>query len=257
MRYLLSRGADEVLARYAWSKTVLAFDFDGTLAPIVARPDSAAMRASTRSRLIRVAERYPCFVISGRSLVDVKARMHGVPLVDVIGNHGLEPSPRMREYSATATKWKALLTQRLQSVTGIEIEDKHYSLAVHYRRSRSKRAARAAIAEAVVRLGPGARMIAGKQVVNVVPLGAPHKGMALERLRAEARADTAIFVGDDVTDEDVFSLDQPGRLLAIRIVKTRNTDAPYFLRSQSEIDRLLDRLIALRTRATSHRLEEP
>ena len=256
MKHLLSRDAQAVLARFAWSRTLLAFDFDGTLAPIVARPEDAQMRASTRSRLVKLARRYPCAVISGRGFSDVKARIAGVPVIAVIGNHGLEPSKHMRDHAAVVSAWPPRLSRYLESDRGIEIEDKRYSLAVHYRRSRRKRAARVLIAKAIAELGPGVRAIAGKQVVNVVPVGAPNKGIALERLRDKGGFDTTVYVGDDVTDEDVFGLDQPGRLLSIRIGKTRTTGAAYYLRQQSEIDRLLDRLIALRAEPTSQRVEE-
>jgi trehalose 6-phosphate phosphatase len=256
MKYLLSHDAQAVLARFAWSRTLLAFDFDGTLAPIVAQPERAQMRASTRTRLVTLARRYPCAVISGRGWADVKARIAGVPVVAVIGNHGLEPSKHMRDHEQVVTDWLPRLRRRLGSEPGVEIEDKRYSVAVHYRRSRRKRSARALIAAAIAELGPSVRSIAGKQVVNVVPLGAPHKGMALERLRDTSGFDTAVYVGDDVTDEDVFGLDQPGRLLSIRIGKTSATGAAYYLRQQAEIDRLLDRLIALREQPASQRVEE-
>jgi trehalose 6-phosphate phosphatase len=256
MKYLLSREVQPVLARFAWSRMLLAFDFDGTLAPIVAQPERARMRAGTRARLMALAQRYPCAVISGRSLADVKARIAGVPVIAAIGNHGLEPSRQMREHAELVGTWLPHLHRRLGSEPGVEIENKRYSLAVHYRRSRRKRAVRAQIDAAIAELGAGVRAIEGKQVVNVVPLGAPHKGMALEALRDNAGLDTAVYVGDDITDEDVFTLDQPGRLLAIRIGRSSQTGAAYYLRQQAEIDALLDLLIGLRADLRSHRVEE-
>ena len=74
------------------------------------------------------------------------------------------------------------------------------------------------------RLGP-VRLVGGKHVVNLLPAGAPHKGLALERARARLGCDTAIYVGDDETDEDVFALDQPGRLLAIRVGRKPSSSA--------------------------------
>ena len=109
---------------------------------------------------------------------------------------------------------------------GRRIEDKGFSIAVHYRQSREKKNALAAILEAAARLG-NVRVIGGKQVVNILPDGAPHKGIALERERERLRCDTAIYVGDDETDEDVFALDQPGRLLAIRVGAASASQAPY------------------------------
>jgi trehalose 6-phosphate phosphatase len=90
------------------------------------------------------------------------------------------------------------------------------------------------------------RTIPGKLVINVLPVKAPHKGDALLHLRAEEGADTAIFVGDDATDEDVFEIDQPGRLMSIRIGREDSSSAAYFVRSQWEIDAFLSRLARLR-----------
>ena len=87
------------------------------------------------------------------------------------------------------------------------------------------------------------RLIRGKQVVNLLPTDAPHKGIALEGARARFACDTAIYVGDDETDEDVFALDQPGRLLTIRVGQKRKSLASYFVRNQAEIDRLLETLL--------------
>jgi trehalose-6-phosphatase len=83
----------------------------------------------------------------------------------------------------------------------------------------NKKLARAAILEAAASLGD-VRIVGGKQVVNLLPKGAPDKGKALERERERLCCDTAIYVGDDETDEDVFALDQPTRLLSIRVERS-------------------------------------
>ncbi|HKU43339.1 MAG TPA: trehalose-phosphatase, partial [Polyangiales bacterium] len=71
MKHVLSRENREVLAQLARTRVLLAFDYDGTLAPIVAQRDRAHMRARTRRLLARVCALYPCAVISGRSRLDV------------------------------------------------------------------------------------------------------------------------------------------------------------------------------------------
>jgi trehalose 6-phosphate phosphatase len=128
---------------------------------------------------------------------------------------------------------------------GVWVEDKQYSVAVHYRQSREKRAARAAIQAAAADLGD-VRLVGGKQVVNVLPVGAPHKGFALEKARDRLRCDTAIYVGDDETDEDVFGIAQPGRLLTVRVGANAGSEASYFLRNQAAVDDLLAELVRLR-----------
>jgi len=245
MRDILSRAGREVLQQFAWSNVLLAFDYDGTLAPIVRDPDKAAMRAATRRLLVEVAARYPCIVVSGRAQPDARRWLRGIRLQEVIGNHGIEPWQATRPMEEEVRRWAPLLVQRLSAFKGVRIENKTFSVAVHYRRSREKKRARAAILEAAAALG-SVRLIGGKQVVNILPEGAPHKGIALERERDRLRRDTAIYVGDDETDEDVFGLDQPGRLLTVRVGPKRTSQASYYVKSQAAVDELLAALVSLR-----------
>jgi trehalose 6-phosphate phosphatase len=203
------------------------------------------MRARTRQLLATVAERYPCVVISGRRRDDVASRVHSVPVWHVTGNHGVEPWGQDAGYPARVRGWVRELTLRLARYQGVIVEDKMYSVAVHYRRAKEKRRARRAVTAAVADLR-GARIIGGNQAVNLVPRGAPHKGEALERARRLLVCDTAIYVGDDETDEDVFRASRPDRLLSIRIGNARQSRARYRLKDQREIDRFLQALLALR-----------
>lgn len=249
MRNILAAKQRSVLEPLAWSQTLLAFDFDGTLAPIVDVPTQAAMRPATRALLSRAAALYPCIVISGRALPDVTERVKGLGLRGVVGNHGVEPWRATKHIHRRVREWRPLFEEALAKEPGVEIEDKNYSLAIHYRRSRAKKQVRAVI-ETVASGLEDVRLIGGIEVVNLVPADAPHKGIALERERARLRCDTAIYVGDDVTDEDVFALDQPGRLLTVRVGRKLTSRADFFIKSQAEMDVLLKTLIALRERFT-------
>ncbi len=242
MKHILARAHRDVLRQFAFSRVLLAFDYDGTLAPIVPDPASATMRPATRALLRQVAARCPCVVISGRARADVLRRLRGVGAVEVIGNHGIEPWQSTSKRLHEVRQWQSALTGQLRHLPGVSLEDKAYSVAVHYRHSREKKKARATIQRVAARLGD-VRLIRGKLVVNVLPSDAPHKGMALEKARARFGCDTALYVGDDVTDEDVFALDQPGRLLTIRVGASRRSQAAYYIRSQAEIDRLLRALL--------------
>ena len=254
MRYVLARANRHLLAGFAGSRMLLALDFDGTLAPIVADPERAAMRPSTRRLLRQVARAYPCVIISGRARADVRRRVRGLGVLEVIGNHGLEPGRATAPALRQVRRWVPLLERSLSRVPGVTVEDKGPSLAVHYRRSPAKRAARARILAAAAGLGE-VRLVRGKQVVNILPRGAPHKGLALERVRARLGCKTAVYVGDDETDEDVFALGRSGRLLGIRVRRRRGTAAAAYIRTQAEIDRLLRALLAFRVR--SSRVEAP
>lgn len=249
MRYVLAAGNVDLLAQLAWSRVLLAFDFDGTLAPIVRDRDGAQMRPRTRRLFARICEVYPCAVISGRSHSDVSGRLGGASPRFIVGNHGIEPGTPLESYVATVEAAEQSLRAALERRNGIEIENKRFSLSIHYRKSRKKAEARADIDQAVSRLPVPMRSIPGKLVVSLLPVGAPNKGDAMVHLREQAGADTALFVGDDLTDEDIFALDQPGRLQTIRVGASRTSSARYFLRSQVEIDVLLEKLAQYRAEA--------
>jgi trehalose 6-phosphate phosphatase len=257
MKRLLAPHNLEVLAQFAWSRVLVAFDFDGTLAPIVAERDQARMRQTTSLLLDQVCRLYPCAVISGRSRGDVAERTNGAPLCHILGNHGLEPGKHMAEFERQIATVRPLLEAALANLSSVDVEDKRFSLAVHYRRSREKRAARRAIHAAVLALPIPMRTIPGKLVINVLPDKAPHKGDALTHLRALERADTAIYVGDDATDEDVFELDQPGRLLSVRVGHSSGSAANYYVRDQREVDTLLRRLVSYRREAGRRQAGRP
>jgi trehalose 6-phosphate phosphatase len=245
MTYLFSRANRDLIKMFAWSNVLLGFDYDGTLAPLVAAPSRATMRASTRRLLRRTSELYPCVVISGRAQADARGRLRGIEIFRVVGNHGAEPSAARDLIRRRVRQWLPVLKKRLARRPGLVIEDKGLSIAIHYRQARHRTAARRAIMAATRSLDD-ARIIGGKLVVNLVAPDALHKGLALERERAHFACDTVIYVGDDETDEDVFQMDRPGQLLSIRVGRKRTSAAPYYIRNQAEIDALLRRLIALR-----------
>jgi trehalose 6-phosphate phosphatase len=245
MRNVLSRSNREVLRQFAWSNVLLAFDYDGTLAPIVQVPERAVMRKTTRTLLEHLAKRYPCVVISGRAQRDASGRLQGIRLRAILGNHGVEPWDASPTIANLVSGWRASLERRLAGLRGVRVEDKTFSIAVHYRQSTEKTKARGNILRAAAVL-EGARVIGGEQAINILPEGAPHKGIALERERARLGCETAIYVGDDETDEDVFRLDEPGQLLSVRVGRRRSSMAAYFLDGQREIDAFLRVLIGLR-----------
>lgn len=249
MKDILAHAQRSLIEPFAWSQTLLAFDFDGTLAPIVDDPPKAAMRPTTRGLLARAASLYPCVVISGRALSDVTKRVKGIRLRGVVGNHGVEPWRATKQVHRRVQDWRPLFRKVLEGEAGVEIEDKTYSLAIHFRRSRAKKRVRDLVMRVAAEL-EDVRVIGGIEVVNIVPADAPHKGIALERERARLHCDTAIYVGDDQTDEDVFALDQPGRLLTVRVGRKAASRADFYLKSQADVDAFLRILIALRERWT-------
>jgi len=225
---------------------LLAFDFDGTLAPIVAEPGRAAMRRRTRLLLAALARRLDCLVLSGRAPADLRSRLAGVRLVEVVGNHGtafaLTPARRAAA-RARARRWSRSLASQLEGRPGLELEDNGVSLAVHFRAAPDQADARRTVHRAVARLA-GARALDGKCVVNVLPARSAHKGGVLRRI-ARARGDEAVlYVGDDRTDEDAFRARVAPRYVTVRVGRTADTAARYVLDDQRGIDALLALLLS-------------
>ena len=227
-----------------------AFDFDGTLSPIVAQPDQARLPPEVLQRLLELSGYAPLAIVTGRAVADIAPRL-GFDPDYLVGNHGLEGIPgwqaRTDAYAAQCHGWKEMLSAALQDSSrydsGIAMEDKRYSLSVHYRHARDPVRAEAQLQELFARLEPPPRIVAGKYVFNVVPQDGADKGAALEELMRASEASGVIYVGDDVTDEDVFRLKRDD-LLSVRIEQSENSDADFFVHDWQGILQLLDELLA-------------
>lgn len=247
MNYLLSNGSLRVLESLSFTDTLYAFDFDGTLAPIVRNPEDARMSPQVESLFAKFSQRVPTAIISGRSLDDLRKRVPPGPSV-LIGNHGIEGlSSRGEGPGGTeeCARWRKSLKESLipeADDPGLELEDKGLSLALHYRKSRKKKLTRNLIMKTIADLKPAPRVVPGKLVVNLVPQGSPHKGLALKALLEEKQARFGFYIGDDMTDEDVFSLGDP-KILTVRVGQRMCSEAKYFIKRQGEIIRLLSLLL--------------
>jgi len=232
------------LVALAKQDSLLAFDFDGTLAPIVADPDRAVLPDTTRALLSALAAHRRCAVLSGRALDDLRARLAGLPLVALVGNHGLEIAgePPPEGLRAGVHAWSAELRERLAHLPGVRVEDKGLTLSVHFRGAPAPERTEAAI-RAVADELQGARVFGGKSVVNVAPDGAPDKGDALAALMAVAPTPGALYVGDDETDESAFALAAELPVLGVRVGPGAATRAPHVLPDRDCVDPLLDALL--------------
>ncbi len=238
---------DAALAR----RPLLAFDFDGTLAPIVADPDHARVPATLVPRLARLTELAAVAVISGRAVADVAQRLQFEPH-HLIGNHGAEdPALDPSETKRVADEGELLLgalRRRLADAavtlreSGVEVEDKGHSMALHYRRAPDSARARQAIDDVLAGHDPRLSVYGGKKVVNIVVAAAPDKGKALLALVARGRYDSAVFAGDDVNDESVFERALPG-WVTVRVGADPDSRAQWCLESIEQMPALIDRMI--------------
>ena len=225
------------------------FDFDGTLSPIVAQPAQARLPPEIRKRLLALQKLTPVAILTGRSLADIRDRL-GFTTDFVVGNHGLEGLPESAQRRAGFEKicsgWHRSLQQAFVAngkfCPEILMEDKQVSLSIHYRHASDQAAVQHSLQQLFAMLTPAPRIIAGKFVFNLLPEGAGDKGSAFNQLMMLSGAATAIYVGDDVTDEDVFRLARPD-LLSVRIGYATDSAAAFFLPHAEDIVRLLDDLI--------------
>jgi trehalose 6-phosphate phosphatase len=248
MRHLYSADGEQALLEVMRLEPLIAFDFDGTLAPIVSRPEEARVSASNAEVLAELAKRRPVGIITGRSVADVEPRLGFKPHY-VVGNHGAEdPSGALRPTDPHALDRFRLRIEAQHAAlraAGVHVEDKGHSLALHYRLADDHAVARASIALLLRGLDPTLSSFGGKCVVNVVPANAPDKADAVVSLLERSGSKSAVFVGDDINDETVFARAKP-HWLTVRVGRDNPpSSAMFFLDTTSEVDLLLQKMLAL------------
>jgi len=247
MRHLLSPEGRSALASTLSTAPLLAFDFDGTLAPIVARPDDACIPLAVARRLDRLSALLPLAIITGRTIEDVQGRLSFTPMF-IIGNHGAEdPHQPPAGPPSVFDEVRARLQVHAEDLAsaGVTIEDKHRSIALHYRLARERDLALRLITQLVQGLGPTVNIYGGKFVVNVVSAAEADKAQALDRLVKRIGAKSAVFVGDDINDEPVFARHEP-TWLTVRIGRDHpGSQAMFCLESSGEVAYMLDQMLML------------
>jgi len=245
MQPFFSDAGERALVEVMQREPLLAFDFDGTLAPIVSRPEQARMSQPWADALAEIATLRPVAIVTGRAVADVVSRLSFTPRY-VIGNHGAEDptgmmptgsierlDPVRRSLLRHADRWAAL---------GIEVEDKRYSLALHYRLADDQAAAAQCVEDLMQGLEEGLHLFRGKCVMNVAPDDAPDKGDAVMSLVRRSNSGAAFFAGDDANDEPVFER-APPEWLTLKIGRDGvPSSARFFIDTHEELWRLLQRV---------------
>lgn len=257
--------SDAVGARLDGSPLAVMLDVDGTLAPIAPRPQDATVPVETRRTLAALAalESVRVALVSGRAAADAR-RMVSVSNVWVIGNHGFEVvSPDGEEMvDAELEPWRVAVAQAARRlaplvapVPGVILENKVWTLSVHYRLA--DRAVVPRLREAVEQIatGMGLRATDGKLVIEVRPPVRVDKGTAVLRLGADLGgldpSGSLVFIGDDRTDEDAFRALRMRSLEAVTVRVTQDapdatTSAEFAVRDPAEVQMFLQWLLARR-----------
>ena len=251
---LLGRMA-RVSDRLADKRPALFLDYDGTLTPIVERPEDARLSPSMRRVLQKAAERMPLAVISGRDLDDVSALV-GLAQVIYAGSHGFDiRGPDLRlELPEGIDALDALkqacerLEERLADIAGARIERKRFAVAVHVRQVAEDDLPRVRDAvDQTCRTLDGLRQTGGKRIHELRPDVDWDKGRALRWMLSELGLDgpdvLPLYLGDDDTDEDAFRmLRRLGGVSILVSEDVRPSAADYRLRTPDEVEGLLSHL---------------
>jgi len=248
MTYVLSAEGRLALRALAEKPILYAFDFDGTLAPISPNRDAVQIPPAISEWIKELAKRAPCAIVSGRALADLATRVSGtVPYL--IGNHGIEssltPPATLLWSEGICAAWKRDIATRLGGAMkslGGEVEDKRYSLTVHYRAYEQEARVGLSILSLLQQLTPMPDLIAGKASVNAIPPGQGGKGPAVLALMRHLRQVGLFFVGDDETDENVFGLTE-GLAMGIRVGIHAESQAKFYLNHQAEMEEVLRFLV--------------
>ena len=205
-------GIDALLAEP--SRAVVAVDFDGTLAPIVVRPEDARAADGAVAALASLSARVGCCaVVTGRAATEAVrlGALDGAPGLEVFGHYGLQrwvggrldsPAPA-REIDEV----RPLLVELVSAApAGVHLEDKEHSLVVHTRPAADPAGALQQLSPDVRRIAAahGLEVVPGRFVVEVRPVGVD-KGLAVRRLVEQSDAAVAIYIGDDLGDLPAFA----------------------------------------------------
>jgi trehalose 6-phosphate phosphatase len=208
-------------------RSAILLDVDGTLAPIVARPELSEVPEDTRAALRRLVGRYGLVAcISGRPGAEA-ATLVGVEGIRYVGVHGLELAPE-------AEAWREPLREFARLDSPWRSEDKGLSVTFHYREAEDEVAARAKLERIAARAeAAGLRSHWGRKVLEIRPPVEADKGTAVRRLLEERSLSRALYAGDDATDLDAFrSLEDVE--LGIRVA-VASDEGPAELRAEADL----------------------
>jgi len=230
----------------------IGLDYDGTLTPIVSYPDHARLPQNTKSLLTDLSDLPNTFVciISGRSYGDIRKKV-GIKKIIYVGNHGMEIKggglsfsvKNSKKYKEEVNKICRNLTQRLREIRGVWVENKGLTASVHYRLADSEDVQKVKqIVFPIIKTCKELKLRRGKKVWEIRPKIDWNKGKAVQYVLKRSvgenwkRKSAVVYVGDDQTDEDVFSLlKQHGITALVSRKPSHISNAQYFLAHPQEV----------------------
>jgi trehalose-phosphatase len=251
----------EVAGRLGGSPRIIMLDLDGTLSPIAPRPQDASIPLATRRAIAVLAARPAVHVaiVSGRGAADAR-RIVSVGNIWVIGNHGIEVvspqgeseiAPQAESFRTAMAQASRKIVTSLTHVAGVILEDKIWTLSVHYRLADSAVIPRLRSAMEAVSEQYRLRLTEGKGVLELRPPVDHDKGTAVlalaRRLGGLVPGTSVVFAGDDQTDEDAFRMLRRHNPEAVTIrigEEDVQTAAEFRLPDPEAVRRFLEWLVA-------------
>ena len=249
---------DVIRDRASRQQLIVFLDYDGTLTPIVDRPEEARLSGAMRADLTALARLIPVAIVSGRDLADVQRHV-ALDGLYYAGSHGFEIAgpdqfhdlyAPANAFLADLDRAEAQLRQQLATLSGTQVERKQFAIAVHYRRATKPDIEIIdAIVNATQEATPSLRRTGGKKVFELRPDLEWHKGAALfwliDVMGYNPGDVMPVYIGDDVTDEDAFAaVDATG--WGILVAKDpRPTQARWGLAHPGEVQAFLSTLAVM------------
>ncbi|MBI5491537.1 MAG: trehalose-phosphatase [Deltaproteobacteria bacterium] len=252
-KYLL-KDLEEIQKTVNGRKVSLFLDYDGTITPMVGRPEDARLSSAMKEVLKGLARLYPLTIISSRALRDLKPVV-GLPSIVYAGNQGLEVRGEQftmtfdigRDKKEELEGIAAALKGLLHGLRGVAIEDKGLTLSVHYRPLDTKDFPFFAEKFDEVLAGPLSRstvkVIRSKKAFDVRPDVGWDKGRAVEWIlgRPGFSGTFPIYLGDDESDREAFRV-LKGKGCSV-FVGGADEEADYYLMAQDEVKTFLGWLL--------------
>ncbi len=240
---------------FSGKKIAFFLDYDGTLTPIVSRPELAVISSQMQDIVKKLSQKYTTAIVSGRMREDVE-KLVGIPGLIYAGSHGFDiKGPQVSMVEPQAEKTISLISQiieilkkKLSDSEGIIIEEKKFSVAVHYRLAEEKEVPRVkTLVQEIIQENKSLRLMKGKKVFEILPAIDWNKGKAVKWVMSALEINwedfSVVYIGDDITDEDAFRVVSTRGTSILVSDKSKASAADFVLSSPKEVKELFERVL--------------